>query len=99
MLKLLDKASDEQRILEALNRKPIISSLDSCGFTLSSVAPDLMHAPAHAGDRLLACKRGGASQFEAKMTFLSLVLLIDFDVSVLVDSLDYQIEGCVGTPP
>ena len=128
MLKLLDKASDELRILEALNRirsetnhvipvldsfhldigtvivLPIASSLDFCGFTSSSVALGLMHQLTRAVAFLHA---NGVAHLDLKPNNLLVsctadrprLVMIDFDVSVFVDSPDTQIKGFFGTPP
>ena len=128
MLKLLDKASDELRILEALNRiksesnhvihvldsfhldigtvivLPIASSLDSHRFTSSFVALDFMNQLTRAVAFIHA---NGVAHLDLKpdnilvscMADQPRLLMIDFDVSVFVDSPDTQIEGFVGTPP
>ena len=128
MLKLLDKASDELRILQFLNgiksetnhiiplldffhynigtviALPIASPLDARDFTQPSVALDLMH---QLSDAVAFIHANRVAHLDLKPRNLLVsrtsdgprLVMIDFDVSVFVDSPDSQIEGFVGTPP
>jgi len=128
MLKLLDKASDELRILETLNHiksganhvitvldsfhldigtviaLPIASPLGSHDFTSFSVTLNLMNQLTSA---VAFIHENGVAHLDLKPSNLLVscaadrprLIMIDFDVSVFVDSPDTQIEGFVGTPP
>jgi len=128
MLKLLDNASEELRILEVLNHikseanhvilvldsfcldigtvvaLPIASPLDSLGFTSSSVTLNLMNQLTSA---VAFIHENGVAHLDLKPNNLLVsgtadrprLIMIDFDVSVFVNSPDTQIEGFVGTPP
>jgi serine/threonine protein kinase len=128
MLKLLDKASDELRILQFLNgiksganhviplldffhydigtviALPICSPLDARNFTGSSVSLDLMYQLLEAV-AFIHANRVAHLDLKPRNLLVSgtgdrpRLVMIDFDVSVFVDSPDTQIEGFVGTPP
>jgi serine/threonine protein kinase len=128
MLKLLDKASDELRILQFLNgiksganhviplldffhyeigtvvALPIASPLDARDFTGPSVTLDLMYQLLEAV-AFIHANRVAHLDLKPRNLLVShtgdrpRLVMIDFDVSVSVDSPDTQIEGFVGTPP